>query len=89
MAALLVMVACGSSSSYEETARVRAVEAAKKVIATPHDNMNKMERILLEAKAVQSEYIMIGDTIAANAFDVAFREYIVANDQELANELFN
>lgn len=89
IAALLMMAACGNSSGYEEVARVQGIEAAKTIMAVPHDNMGKMERALLEIKAMQSEYMLKGYTLAVKAFDEAFKEYIIANDKELAEELFD
>ena len=44
--------------------------------------------MILDAKAVQSEYLLMGDTVAAQAFDAAFREYLVMHDELLAKELF-
>lgn len=88
----LTAIACGSGGSksiYEQEARERAVLAAQALIATDHGNIMKMEEMVLDAKAVQSEYILMGDTIASRVFDEAFREYVTANDAELAKEIFN
>ncbi len=76
-------------SEYEQEARERAIIAAQSLIATDHENIMKMEAEILNAKAVQSEYLLLGDTLAAQAFDKAFRDYVAANDSVLAQEIFN
>lgn len=88
----MVMVACGNrenKSLLEDEARQRAIEAAKAVIATDHADIFKMEEMILDAKAVQSEYLLKGDTLAADTFDETFREYMTTNDSILAKEIFN
>ena len=44
-----------------------------------------MQHSILDAKAIQSEYIMAGDTAAVRAFDEAFRSKLRADDPELAS----
>lgn len=83
-----LLCSCGAKSEYEQEARERAVVAAKALIETDHDNIMKMEEKILSAKAVRSEYLLMGDTIASQAFDEAFKEYVSANDSVLAQELF-
>lgn len=86
---ILLPAACSNAKSeYEDAARERATVAAKALIATDHNDIFKMENMILEAKAVQSEYLLMGDTVAAEAFDIAFREYLSANDSLLAKEMF-
>ncbi len=85
---LLLVSACKSNPDYREVAGERAVAAAKALVATDHNNPIKMEQMILDAKAVQSEYLLMGDTVAAQAFDAAFREYLVMHDELLAKELF-
>ena len=82
------MVSCKAKVSYEEVARERAVATAQALIAIDHNNTIKLEQKILEAKSIQSEFLMQGDTIAAQAFDSAFREYVMMNDEFLAKELF-
>lgn len=88
----VILTACGNNekkSLLEDEARARAVTAAKALIATDHSDNFLMEGMILDAKAIQSEYIIKGDTLAADAFDNAFREYITTNDSVLAKELFS
>ena len=47
-----------------------------------------MQHAILDAKAVQSEYILAGDTAAVRAFDEAFREKIGNDDPDLASAVF-
>lgn len=86
---MIILAACGNSGSeYEEEARQRAIVAAQVLVASNHDDTIQMERIILDAKSIQSEYLLKGDTIAAQAFDNAFQEYVTANDSQLAKEIF-
>lgn len=87
--ALFVGAACSDNGSeYEYEARERAVEAAKELIRSNRHDMNEMERVILKAKAVQSEYLLKGDTVAAQAFDASYKEYIQVKAPALAQELF-
>lgn len=83
-----LLCSCGAKSEYEQEARERAVVAAKALIETERDNIMKLEEKILSAKAVCSEYLLMGDTIASRAFDEAFKEYVLANDSVLAQEIF-
>ncbi len=86
---MIILAACGSSGSeYEEEARERAIVAAQVLVTSNHDDTIQMESIILDAKSIQSEYLLKGDTIAAQAFDNAFQEYVTANDPQLAKEIF-
>ncbi|MGN1237985.1 MAG: hypothetical protein ACI4UW_03555 [Muribaculaceae bacterium] len=38
-------------------------------------------------KAIQSEYLVAGDTIAVRAFDEAFRETLLTDDPDLASSV--
>ena len=79
---------CGVKSEYEQEARTRAITAAQALLSIDYDNTMKVERLILDAKAIQSEYLLLGDTVAVQAFDTAFREYVSANDSVLAQEIF-
>lgn len=83
----VLAVACGGSE-YIEEARERAIVAAQALINSNHNDVMEMERLVLDAKAIQSEYILKGDTLAAKAFDTSFQNYVIANDSQLAKELF-
>lgn len=81
------LTAC-SSSPYIEQARAQAQESAKNLIDNITDDELKMQQLILEAKAQQSEYYLLGDTVAANEYDSAFRQYIVEHNDSLAKILF-
>ena len=83
----LFAIACGGSE-YVEEAKERAIVAAQALVNSNHDNVMEMERLILEAKAIQSEYLLRGDTVAAQAFDTSFQVYVTANDPQLAKEIF-
>lgn len=90
--ALLLVVFFGSCNSNKkeilQEARNRGMKAAQALVITDHDNIIKLESAILEAKACQSEYLLMGDTLAAREFDNAFREYVKVHDEILAKELF-
>ena len=92
LAAATLVSGCGGGSSATSTraaeARTRAIEAAAKLIATSHTDTMAMQHAILDAKAVQSEYILAGDTAAVRAFDEAFREKIGNDDPDLASAVF-
>lgn len=86
---ILVATACGSEGSvYEAEARERAVVMAKEVLKMSNRSTFEVERVILEAKVAQSEYLLKGDTVAAKAFDESFRAYVQTNDSIFAKELF-
>ena len=83
----VLAVACGGSE-YIEEARERAIVAAQALVNSNHDDIMEMERLILDAKSIQSEYILKGDTLAAREFDTCFQNYLTANDSQLAKEIF-
>ena len=94
--ALLACVACGNSqkvkvSPLDAEARQRGEEAAAWVIDVfqKEKSQLKLEGTILRVKAMQSEYILMGDTLAADAFDDAFAYYIRQNNASIANLLFD
>ena len=78
---------CSSSAKAQE-ARERAIAAARELIASDHSDTMALQHKILDAKAIQSEYAIAGDSIAAKAFDEAFREHIRQNDESLAIAIF-
>ena len=90
-AMLVLLVACGEkgvTSEYEAEARERAVVAAKELLECNRKNIMQLEEAILNVKAIQSEYLLKGDTIAWNAFDDSFRRYVQANDSVFAKLIF-
>lgn len=89
---MFFMASCSSktakTSELDSEARQRGIIAAKALIETKRTDVIKLDATILDAKAIESEYILKGDTLAANAFDEAFRQYVEANDSILAKELF-
>ncbi|MGN1245149.1 MAG: hypothetical protein ACI4UN_00810 [Muribaculaceae bacterium] len=86
--AALGLAGCGggsATSTRAPEARSRAVEAAAKLIATSHTDTMAMQHAILDAKAIQSEYILAGDTAAVHAFDKAFSEKLLNDDPQLAD----
>lgn len=85
----LALYACKQGHSiYEEDAKMRAMKAAQALIESDHNDTIQMERMILDAKAIQSEYVLAGDSLAAQAFDAAFKEYMQTHDAPLAQEIF-
>ena len=65
-----------------------ATEAAKKLVATDHSDTLAMQNSILEAKAQQAEFQVTGDTAIINAYNRAFKKYLLDSDPELAKEIF-
>ena len=88
---LLALGACTEAGSeYEEEARERGIFWAK-ILIEKNKNLKQgemLETTVLDAKVVQSEYLLIGDTLAAKAFGESYKAYIEANDSILAKEMF-
>lgn len=92
----IACVSCGNSqkprvSPLDSEARQRGEEAAVWIIDTFHNEKSrlKLEGAILRVKAMQSEYILMGDTLAAEAFDESFVSYIRQNNDSIANLLFD
>lgn len=78
---------CAPDTRADE-ARERAVVAAQQLIDTDHSDTIALQHRILEAKVVQSEYVIAGDSIAVEAFDEAFRDYLMLHDGSLAEAIF-
>lgn len=84
-----VMMACShEKSEYVAEAGERALVAARALVSANHDDTMQLESLILEAKAIESEYLLKGDTLAARAFESSFQEYVTANDPQLAQVIF-
>lgn len=89
VAALFTLNACGPKTSpYSQEARARAVKAAHNLIAVDHADTFALQKSILSAGAVRSEYLIIDDTIAAGDFDHAFQEEVTRKDPRLAAAIF-
>ena len=63
--------------------------AADSVVAADSTGLMALQKSILAAKAVQSEYLLTGDTAAADTFDTTFRRQIAMRNERLAEEMFN
>lgn len=75
-------------SPLHEKAVAVATEAAKNLVATDHSDTLAMQNSILEAKALQAEFQVTGDTAIINAYNRAFKKYLQETDPELAKEMF-
>lgn len=87
VAGVLYGCSCAPDTRADE-ARERAVVAAQQLIDTDHSDTIALQHRILEAKVVQSEYVIAGDSIAVEAFDKAFRDYLMLHDGSLAEAIF-
>ena len=87
VAGVLYGCSCAPDTRADE-ARERAVAAAQQLIDTDHSDTIALQHRILEAKVVQSEYVIAGDSIAVEAFDEAFRDYLMLHDGSLAEAIF-
>ena len=87
VAGVLYGCPCAPDTRADE-ARERAVVAPQQLIDTDHSDTIALQHRILEAKVVQSEYVIAGDSIAVEAFDEAFRDYLMLHDGSLAEAIF-
>ena len=87
VAGVLYGCSCAPDTRADE-ARERAVVAAQQLIDTDHSDTIALQHRILEAKVVQSEYVIAGDSIAVEAFDEACRDYLMLHDGSLAEAIF-
>lgn len=85
---VFITSSCSCKSKEKELARQKGIEAAARLINIDKDNQMALQKCILEAKAIQSEYIIAGDTVIAEEFEKAYVEYIENNDSLLAKEMF-
>lgn len=88
LAGVLLLASCGKTSPNSDEAKARASQAAKELMAVEPTDTFAMQRCILNAVAVRSEYLIKGDSIAAYDFDCAFQEAIVKQAPSLAASLF-
>ena len=87
VAGVLYGCSCAPDTRADEASE-RAVVAAQQLIDTDHSDTIALQHRILEAKVVQSEYVIAGDSIAVEAFDEAFRDYLMLHDGSLAEAIF-
>jgi len=89
VAVSILFSACSAPTSPRSNeARTRAVAAAKILVAVDHSDTLALQRKILDAKSAQSEYTIIGDSIAARDFGTAFKDYLSAHDKSLYHAIF-
>ena len=94
LVALALTTACASKNGSEDTkaltqkAIATATKAAKAVVETNHSDTLAMQNAILEAKAMQAEFQVTGDTAVINSYNRAFKKYLQENDPGLAKEMF-
>jgi menaquinone-dependent protoporphyrinogen IX oxidase len=79
---------CSTCSTRSGEARQRAEKAAQELISTNHADTIALEAKILDAKSIQGEYAILGDSAAVKAFDEAFRNYVKQHDDSLARAMF-
>ena len=90
--AMLNICSCSTEQSkLNEEAQHRAIEAASVVIAVdsvkPVDSI-ALQSAILDAKSIQSEYIIAGNEEASKEFDKAFRNTIIERNPQLGSLIF-
>ena len=94
LVALALTTACASKNGSEDTkaltqkAIATATKAAKAVVETDHSDTLAMQNAILEAKAMQAEFQVTGDTAVINSYNRAFKKYLQENDPGFAKEIF-
>lgn len=89
----LALSACTSKEQRQANhkAEQEARNAAETVLAldsvAPIDSF-ALERAILDAKALQSQYIISGNQEASDVFDKTFREIVTSRRPDLAQEIF-
>ena len=89
LVALLLAAGCNKPSASEKEAAARAEQAAAAVIATNHADTLAMQQSILDAKGLQSQHAIKGDSGAVKAFDNAFEAYLKEHDSALWQQIFN
>lgn len=89
---LLALSAAGCAQSEGsilcDEARNRAIDAAQALLSCDSTNIMQLQDKLLNARSIRSEYLLIGDTAAADTFDIAFKQYVRHNGKNLADQIF-
>ena len=88
LVALLLATGCNKPSASEKEAAARAEQAAAAVIATNHADTLAMQQSILDAKVLQSQYAIKGESGAVKAFDNAFEAYLKEHDSALWQQIF-
>ena len=88
---VLAVASCGgahSKASPDSDAERLGAQAAAAVIATDHADTMALQQAILEAKAIQSQWGMKGDSVAVRDFEEGFAQHLMANDTSLYHAIF-
>jgi hypothetical protein len=88
---VLAVASCGgahSKASPDSDAERLGAQAAAAVIATDHADTMALQQAILEAKAIQSQWVMKGDSAAVRDFEEGFAQHLMANDISLYHAIF-
>ena len=89
---LLILSASGCTGQQGsilcDEARDRAIDAAQALLDCDSTNIMQLQDRLLNARSIRSEYMLIGDTAAADTFDTAFRQYVRIHGRSMADQIF-
>ena len=92
---LLAVVACGGNSQPDaqqgmspDSAEAKGHEAAWIVAHTDHADTMALQQAILEAKAIQSQWAMKGDSAAVRDFEEGFAQHLMTNDTSLYHAIF-
>lgn len=93
VAMIAIVTACSPKKEEKPSPLLgKAVEtatlAAEKLVQTDHNDTMAMQKCILEAKTMQTEFQVADDTAAINAFNRTFKKYLQENDPSLAKEIF-
>lgn len=86
---LALLTCCGGNdtSPLSQQARKRGVNAAKELAAIEATDTFAIQKALVEAASLRSQYLLKDDSIAAKDFDAAFLEYLQRHKPQLAKTL--
>lgn len=88
---VLAVASCGGAhdeaSPDSEAGRLGA-QAAAVVVATDHADTMALQQAILEAKAIQSQWVMKGDSTAVRDFEEGFAQHLMTNDTSLYHAIF-
>lgn len=86
----LCTAACGKKHSPNSVkAQAQAVDAVNRLATIDSVDTMALQSELLKAEAIRSQYVISGDSIAAEDFDNTFRETLIQKSPRLARKLFS
>ena len=90
MAVMCGAVACGKKHSPNSVkAQVQVVDAVARLVAVDSTDTMAMQSELLKAEAIRSQFLLDGDSVAAQDFDETFRETLIQKSPRMAKTLFS